>query len=96
MTCTKGSIYILADFSCKVCFRFRELFIAFTVFKGIKEDAFVPEKKVEADCNNKNEIHVKEKARQAKLNTIVNWCEKGALSSFLLISKIKEEIMLEE
>ena len=48
----EGSIYILADLSCKARFRFRELFTAFTVFKSIKEDAFVPEKKnVEADCN---------------------------------------------
>ena len=28
-----------------------------------------------------NEIHVKEKARQAKLNAVVNWFEKGAVSS---------------
>ena len=58
------------------------------MFKGIKEDAFVPEKKkkVEADCNTviNNEIHVKEKARQAKLNTIVYWFDKGALLSIFI------------
>lgn len=63
MICIKGSIYILVDFSCKVCFCFREFFIVFIVFKGIKEDVFVFEKKVEVDCNNKNEIYVKEKVR---------------------------------
>lgn len=30
-----------------------------------------------------NEIHVREKARQAKLNAVVNWFEKGDVSSIL-------------
>lgn len=55
------------------------------MFKGIKEDAFVPEKKrLKLIVIISNEIHVKEKARQAKLNTIVNWFEKGALSSICI------------
>lgn len=55
------------------------------MFKGIKEDAFVPEKKrLKLIVIINNEIHVKEKARQAKLNTIGNWFEKGALSSICI------------
>ena len=63
------------------------------MFKGIKEDAFVPEKKkkVEADCNTviNNEIHVKEKARQAKLNTIVNWFDRGIIVNFYRFPRVK-------
>jgi len=81
LTCIEGSIYILADLSCKACFRFRELFTAFTVFKGIKKNTLVPEKKMLKLIVINNEIHVKEKARQAKLNAVVNWFEKGAVSS---------------
>lgn len=40
-----------------------------------------------------NEIHVKEKARQAKLNAIVNWFEKGALLSIFMILKSKENVI---
>ena len=43
------------------------------MFKGIDKDAFVPEKKRLKLIVINNEIHVKEKARQAKLNAIVNW-----------------------
>lgn len=94
MTCIEGSIYILADFSCKACFRFRELFTAFTVSKGIEEDAFVPEeKKLLKLIVKNNEIHVKEKARQAKLNAIVDWFEKGILSSIFYDSNSKEKMI---
>lgn len=40
-----------------------------------------------------NEIHVKEKARQAKLNAIVDWFEKGILSSIFYDSNSKEKMI---
>ena len=51
------------------------------MWKGIEEDAVVPEKKILKLIVINNETHVQEKARQAKLNAVVNWFEKGALLS---------------
>lgn len=62
--------------------------------KGIEEDAFVPEeKKMLKLIVTNNGIHVKEKARQAKLNAFVNWFEKGVLSSIFNDSNSKEKMI---
>lgn len=69
------------------------------MFKGIEKDAFVPGKKKLKLIVINSEIHVKEKARQAKLNAIANCFEKGKnrqflkghCHQFLMICKSKEK-----